>query len=83
MDIPSPLPTLQSSNEDEEIQELLPEVKIELNHYQPQQLHSAVDYIGGGDVPALDGVESQVASVEGEVFDLGEHEVNAEDTSKC
>ena len=87
LDIPSSLPTLQSSNEDEEIQELLPEVKIELNHYEPQLLHSADHYMGGGDVAAQDGEESQVASVEdsyveGEVFDLGDHEVNAEDASK-
>jgi len=77
--------TLQSSNEDEEVQELLPEVKIELNHYQPQLLQSGDHYLGGGgNVAAL---ESQVASVEesyaeGELFDLGDHEVNVEDASK-
>ena len=43
--------------------------------------------MGGGGVAALDGEESQVASVEdsyveGEVFDLGDHELNAEDASK-
>jgi hypothetical protein len=87
VDIPSSLPTLQSSNEDEEIQELVSEVKIELNHYVPQLLHSADHYMSGGEVAALDGEESQVASVdesyvEGEVFDLEDREFNFEDASK-